>query len=56
MKDIIQFIIILMSLGLILWGIFFPLTREYVIQQVFGIFCLAISLGIRIGRSKELVE
>lgn len=56
MKNIIYLIIVLMGLGLILLGIFFPLTREYVVQQVFGIFCFAIALGIKLGECKELEE
>ena len=50
MKVIIQFIMLLMGWGLILLGIFFPLIRECTIQQVLGIACFCIALGIGIGR------
>lgn len=50
MKLTIRLIIVLIALVLILWGIFFPLTKEYVIQQVLGIACFCIALGIGIGR------
>jgi len=50
MKLTIRLIIVLIALGLILWGIFFPLTKEYVIQQILGMMCVGIALGISIGR------
>lgn len=51
MKIKIRLIIVLIALGLILWGIFFPVVKEYVIQQILGIMCVGIALGMSIGRS-----
>lgn len=50
-KLTIRLIIVLIALGLILCGIFFPFTKEYVIQQILGMMCMGIALGISIGRS-----